>query len=330
MKNEYFFLLFLLTVKISFSQLSSIHYIPPITDSNTSPVGQQNLFISTPSSSDISYSITAPGSGLVSSGLDLSQTNPINFTIGNSRNSQLHELYDNSSTIISDKGYIIETSEPSYVSVRIRSGNGSQAGALVSKGESGLGRVFRAGMFVNESVQNKSLNFISVMASLDNTQVTFSNIKQNVVLSKPGADTTVGINYSENVTLNRGESYIISSKISNNSGIGDALIGALIESNKDIIVNVGSLVGTNHSSDGGRDYGMDQIVPTSRIGNQYIFVRGNGNDELENILVVAHEDDTEIILDGNGIVIANIDAGQFHLIKGAAYGVNIKYYLKKK
>ena len=116
MKNGCFFLMFFFAVKVSFSQLSRVHYIPPITDNNSDYVGQQNLFISTPSPTEITYSITVPGTGIVSSGSNLSKTNHIDFTIGTARDSHVHEYYTNSSSVISDIGFIIERSEPSYVS----------------------------------------------------------------------------------------------------------------------------------------------------------------------------------------------------------------------
>ena len=330
MKSECFFILFLFTVKLSFSQLSSIHYIPPITDNNSDYVGQQNLFISTPSTNNISYTITVPGIGIINSGSNLSKTNHIDFTIGTARDSHIHEYYSNSSSVITDKGFIIETSEPSYVSLRVKSNNNLQAGALVSKGEAGLGTSFRVGMFVNNSAnKSKALNFISVMATLDNTQVIFSDIDQNVVLNKSGGNTTVTAGFTEMISLDRGESYIISSKISNNStNIYDALVGSLIESDKNIAVNIGSLTGSNDTSSSNRDYGMDQIVPVSKIGNEYIFVRGEGADSYENVIIIAHEDDTKIFLDGSGIATATINAGQHEVIEGSAYGSNETLYLK--
>ena len=330
MKNGCFFLMFFFAVKVSFSQLSRVHYIPPITDNNSDYVGQQNLFISTPSPTDITYSITVPGTGIVSSGSNLSKTNHIDFTIGTARDSHAHEYYTNSSSVISDKGFIIETSEPSYVSLRVKSNNNLQAGALVSKGEAGLGTSFRVGMFVNNSAnKSKALNFISVMATLDNTQVIFSDIDQNVVLNKSGGNTTVTAGFTEMISLDRGESYIISSKISNNTtNIYDALVGSLIESDKNIAVNIGSLTGSNDTSSSNRDYGMDQIVPVSKIGNEYIFVRGEGADSYENVIIVAHEDDTKIFLDGSGTAITTINAGQHEVIEGSAYGLNETLYLK--
>ena len=67
----------------------------------------------------------------------------------------------------------------------------------------------------------------------------------------------------------------------------DGLIGTLITSNKPIVVNTGSTNGSFHNGNG-RDYGIDQIVGADKIGSEYIFVKGDGSDGWENVLIVAH------------------------------------------
>ena len=75
----------------------------------------------------------------------------------------------------SDKGFIIESDSPVYVSIRLNAGgssgsNAPQAGALVSKGDNALGTSFRVGTFTslpgNGGVnnQNNYLSFFSFMA----------------------------------------------------------------------------------------------------------------------------------------------------------------------
>ena len=73
----------------------------------------------------------------------------------------------------------------------------------------------------------------------------------------------------------------------------EGFIGVLVESDKSIAVNSGSLTGSNANlnEDGfGQDVGIDQVAPVERIGSEYIFVRGVGPDEIERPLIVAHED----------------------------------------
>jgi len=296
---------------------------------------EQYLYISTPSVADINYTVTPIGSpGAIRTG-SLNRTNPYILYIGTGRSTQFTTGNGNSNTILRDKGYIIQTSEPSYVSVRFRGATSrAQAGALVSKGEAALGRSFRAGMFTNTSAKGNSMNFVSVMATVDNTSITFSdleagirfnNMKSNGSTGTPGA---IPAAFSKTITLNRGETYIISANISpNNTSYNDALIGALIQSDKDIAVNVGSLCGSNHRSDSGRDFGLDQIVPEEKVGNEYIFVKGSGMNEIENIVVVATEDNTDIFLRDQLVATSTINAGEYYLIEGTEYDANNTLYI---
>ena len=76
-------------------------------------------------------------------------------------------------------------------------------------------------------------------------------------------------------------------------GNRDGLLGAKISSNKPIVVNSGSTAGTN--GDGaGRDFGIDQIVDIKFAGDKYIFIRGLGKDDWENVMIVPTDPNTTI------------------------------------
>ena len=61
-----------------------------------------------------------------------------------------------------------------------------------------------------------------------------------------------------------------------------------------------------------RDYGIDQIVDLSKVGKEYIFVKGNGENSYENVLIVVHEDNTEIFVN----IVATINKGDYYIIEG--------------
>ena len=175
-----FFVLFTST----HAQLSKKHFIPPLTYAESGNANPENqfLYISTPSNQSVSYTIKqigSPGSditGLVSS------SSPQEIFI-NSGDSQLFVDSRQTSVVHSDKGFIIEADDVIYVSVRVLAGGSAQAGALVSKGASALGKIFRAGSFTNENPEpntNNYLNFISIMASENNTTVTFSDMPAGI------------------------------------------------------------------------------------------------------------------------------------------------------
>ena len=72
------------------------------------------------------------------------------------------------------------------------------------------------------------------------------------------------------------------------------------------------------------------------MGSEYIFVRGNGptiasngtdGSAWENVLIVAHEDNTDIFINGNSTAIT-INAGEYHVIEGDNYNANENMYVQ--
>ena len=55
---------------------------------------------------------------------------------------------------------------------------------------------------------------------------------------------------------------------------------------------------------GWKDYGFDQLVDQSKVGSKYIFKKGDGITDTENILLVATTDNTSITINGNPVTTA--------------------------
>jgi gliding motility-associated-like protein len=314
--------LLLLTGMCGYSQLSKTHYIPPLTNSETGNANPeaQYLYLSTPSETAVPYTIQLvgqPASAEITG--SVSNEDPQEIFLGTDYG-QLFVRSSVTSRATSDKGYIIEAEKPVYASVRMQAGNAAQAGALVSKGLSGLDTSFRIGAYTNANPQTNYLNFASIMATEDDTQVTISDLPAGLIIRNFNGSTPVSI------SLNRGESYTIATNAAASTINRDGLIGGLIESSKPVVVNTGSANGSFHNG-GGRDYGIDQIAGASKIGNEYIFVRGDGNDGWENILIVAHSNGTGISINGAG-VIATINAGEYFVIEGDQYSGNNNMYVE--
>jgi len=300
---------------VSFAQLSTKHYVPPIAVSGSTPVQQQYIYISTPSNNNVGYTVTYLGTTFTESGV-VSNASPAELEIKNPLNggadfdSDSQFVVSNSlnltNTVLSDRGFIIEAQDVVYVSVRVRAQSTFHAGALVSKGQSALGNEFRVGGFISELISGSFQTFYSFTATENNTNVSI-NTNGNVT----------------NVNLNENESYIGSFDGSTGTNPND-LVGTLIESDKPIVVNSGSLNGSFTNPSLGSDYGFDQIVDASKVGTEYIFVRGNGPNNLgganaaawENVLIVAHEDNTDVFVNGDANPVANLDAGQWTVIEG--------------
>jgi len=298
---------------IGLAQLSKVHYIPPLTSgpANADPLDQY-FYISTPSNGNVAFTIK-PAGGDASSYINgqVSNSNPYKYTIASAGYSQLFQDPATTSVVTSDKGYIIESQDVIYVSVRMNAGNNQQAGALVSKGENALGKIFRIGTYDNQgSAGDNYLNFFSLMATEDNTTVNLSsnNITGLVIQNYSGQFPI------ENIILDRGQSYTVALKVIDSNGNKDGLIGTLVSSDKPIVVNTGSANGS-FGNGGSRDYGIDQIVGLDKVGTEYIFVKGEGQDSYENVLIVAHYDNTNIKINEESTE-ATLNKGQYFIIEG--------------
>lgn len=219
------------------AQLSKVHYIPPLTSgpSNADPLDQW-FYISTPIKGDVSFKIKPVGS---TSDQEISyivnNANPKTILISNAGYSQLFQDPSTTSVVTNNKGYIIESQDVIYVSIRMNAGGFAQAGALVSKGDNALGKIFRIGTYDNKgnSDQANYLNFFSIMATEDQTNVNLtSNNTTGLVIQNYSGQFPI-----ENIILNRGESYTVAIKPIDSDGNRDGLIGTLVSADKNVVVN---------------------------------------------------------------------------------------------
>jgi len=304
-----------------FSQFSKTHYIPPLTAASNSIVNDHYLYISTPNTNNVNFKIIENG-GNVIKGI-VSKNTPYVHSIGSGTNTQ---LFTPKTTIrkISNKGYVIEAEDLIYVSVRTNAGNGAHAGGLVSKGNSALGTLFRLGAMLNPLYDQNLLNFASILSTESNTKITISNIPVGTLFSD-GTTFTGPIT----VTLNKNESYVLAlENINDNDPISNSskMIGALVESDKPVVVNSGSFGGSNSAVlnnqglPAGRDVGFDQIVSFEKTGKEYIFIKGAGTDELERVLLIAQNPNTVIYLNGNPTAYATLtNPGDKVVIDGSQF-----------
>jgi len=316
-------LIFFIFLSIScFAQFSKTHYIPPLT-CTTNLAGDHYLYISTPSRTNVNLKIIANGTTIVS-GI-INNNTPYIYFIGQGHDTQLFTP-KTSIGIVTNKGFIIEAEDLIYVSVRVNAGLSQtgayfHAGGLVSKGISALGKNFRLGAMLNPLFDTSVLNFASILATENGTKVTISNIEIGTRLSD-GTTITGPIE----VILNKNESYVIALENFNNSVSNSSkMIGALVESDKPVVVNSGSFGGSNSTlvnaqgNPFGRDVGFDQIVPTEKTGKEYIFVKGLGTDELERVLLIANVDNTKIFINGSAAPTATLVKGKYTVFDGGQF-----------
>ena len=315
-------LLFLLLSYFTFAQFSKTHYIPPLSGSNNVGAEEQFMYISTPSTTPINFKIIQlGGTNIVGT---VSRDNPYVFDIGFGTNTQLHVNANFVSTIANNKGYIVEADDVVYVTVRVMAGNANQAGQITSKGLAALGTRYRIGAFTNVDAPQYGVNhftFVSILATENNTTVSFADIKPGVVLLN---NELVGNNPLP-VILNSGESYVMAVQGPNEAN-RDGLIGALITSDKPIAVNCGSFGGTNGEMSN-LDIGFDQIVSAERTGQEFIFIKNTGLDAVEKVLIVADLNTTLVYLNGSPTPSYTLNAGEYAAIDGANFNADGNLYI---
>jgi gliding motility-associated-like protein len=318
-------ILILMIPSFIFAQFSKTHYIPPLSGSDNQIIQNQYLYISSPSETPVNFRIQLIGGGFIES--TVSRDNPYAYFAGFGLNTQLHISRLNTGIVFNNKGYIIEAEDQIYVAVRvIATPDGFQAGGLVSKGQASLGKEFRIGAFPNTGIPgitNNHSTFISILATENNTVVSFSDVKPGTTfIHNPGLGNTL-----PPVVLNRGETYAIATEGPNQAN-KDGLIGSLVSANKPIVVNCGSFGGTSGDNPNNLDLGFDQIVSVERVGTEYIFVRGKGLDVVEKPLIVAHENDTEVFINGSAVAAFTLNAGQYASINGNQYSALGNMYVQ--
>lgn len=186
---------------------------------------------------------------------------------------------------------------------------------ITSKGLAGLGRKFYAVMAPLSASAFYVNSSIGVTATEDNTVVNVSGYNPNVVFADGSSSPT------KTFTLNKGQSYILEAISTDSFYNLTGLLGAKIESDKPISVTNGNFnaIYTNQNFSN-NDIVMDQSVPVDRLGRDFVVVKGNGdtNSGMEALLVVATEDNTGIIVNGNNTGI-NLNAGQYFVVPGTNY-----------
>ncbi len=304
---------------LTFAQFSKTHYLPPVCGSVNQTANEQYIYISTPSLTPIGFKIIRLGGTVVTG--TVSRNTP--YVHDANADGQFRVEEGNTSSVMNNRGYVVEADDVVYVTMRTIAGNNNQAGQILSKGLAALGTSFRIGTFTNlqapafTATNSVILSFVSILATENNTLVNFNNIKTGtVIINNAAAGNTPAA-----VTLNAGESYVLAIRgdASSPAANRDGLIGSQVTSNKPIAVNCGSYCGSNGDLNG-IDIGMDQIVSAERTGTKYVFVKGDGQNPIEKVLIVADQNNTQVFLNGSATPNTTLNAGQYVTYNGATFG----------
>ena len=322
MKN-YLLLLSFLTFFISQAQLSNKHWLPPLHSRDNSAIQDHYVYISTAEVTPFQVNVTTGnGAPIPGSPFTISQSTPAVITIGNGQPSEMFLDVSDVNIVKSDKGLILEGAKDFYVSFRMRQQN--HAETLISKGRPGIGTNFRLGS-TPQGGEISIRNFVSsVMATEDNTTIVLSDYNTGVEFVSGSGLITAD---SQTFVLNEGESIIFSGYTDNfNNWTG--FIGASLTSTKPVAVNTGNATGGVSSN--GSDFTLDQIVSSSQIGTEYIFIEGNGLADMESPLIIADEDNTQVFVNGSTTPAAILSAGDYYLVPNSQYQgtINRNIYVK--
>lgn len=307
----------LLMAAQSYGQLDTVHYFPPFHASEHS-LGEQFFFLSTPSNQNIEIEVL-DSYGYPVEVLTISNRNPESYFVGTNNDSRVMTQQTELAIALQNKGYIFRSDDYFYCNYRVIAH--PQSGSITCKGTSAVGYRFRPGHMINSHHYSYRSNSVSMMA-LEDAEIKISNLPDDLILRN------IQIDSGElHFQLNKGETIVLSEyfHITAPNNV-QGFLGSLIESTGEIVVNCGSYTGGNVEIQDARDIGFDQIIPMHMAGKEFICIRGNGFDLMENVIIVIDRDST--ILEVNGFNYGKFDAGDYVVLPENYYSQDDNMYVK--
>ena len=297
------------------AQLDVVHWVPPLHSRDNGQINDHYLYLSTPETSPVTVNLyDGSGATFGDSPYTISNGSPVAIEIGNGQTSgsKLMVSQGELNETLTNRGIKVEASAPIFCNARYRSS--WQAEALTSKGAQAQGQAFRlGGMPITYQGGIRSYVF-GIMATEDNVQVQISGYDNNVVFA---GTPTVNDDFLA-FTLNEGECRVYSAYANSEANLAGVL-GALVQSNGNIVVNVGNWCGSVGTTSSNQDIGADQIVPVQYLGTDHILVEGVGDPSQERGFVVAHEANTAVYLNGSATPSATLQPGEWYMSPNSEY-----------
>ncbi|MCT2562305.1 T9SS type B sorting domain-containing protein [Chryseobacterium herbae] len=292
------------------AQLDTEHWFAPMSASSLQGAPQCYLYLST--NETVPFSVQVSNNNVVFSTVQVSKGNPVqlavpsNYMIASTPNN----LFTQNSMGLHAKG-----SKKFFANFRFSVP--SQAEIITSKGLAGIGKTFFIGTAPTTTPKDYVNSTLGVTATEDNTTVTLSGYNSDVVFSDGSVMPT------RTFTINKGKSYIID-VISDMGGASNrkGLLGAKLVANKPVSVTNGNFNGLYTTQNNSNvDILMDQAVPVDRLGKDFVMVKGNGPASvgMEKALIIATENNTTLIVNGNPVPGVNLNAGAYYMIEGTSY-----------
>ena len=301
------------------AQLDTIHWIPPMYGGQVT--GEQFIDLTTPEIAPFQVTIR-DGAGSLVQLITVSNAQPFRYKLSDTY-SQVAIADILLQQVLPSSGLVLSAPKPFQVGFRAFDETTQNACYLTCRGRESLGKTFRIGhIWQRPDKTGERNNFAGVMATENNTEITLSGFDQTAPEFSGSSSITV--------TLQRGESIVFAHKVGSiiNDWPYNALMGALLEASKPVIVNCGSWMGAPVVYEA-NDIGIAQILPLERVGKQYVFVRGNGPTNLEHPIVVAHYNNTKVFLnDEQTTPEITLQAGEYYVVPAAFYLPSSNIYIR--
>ncbi|SHE43829.1 T9SS type B sorting domain-containing protein [Chryseobacterium sp. OV279] len=292
------------------AQLDTEHWFAPMSASSLQGTPQCYLYLST--NETVPFSVQVSNNNVVFSTVQVSKGNPIQLTVPSN-----YMIASTPGSLFTQNSMGLHVKGNKKFFANFRFSVPSQAEIITSKGLAGIGKTFFIGTAPTTYPKDYVNSTLGVTATEDNTTVTLSGYNSDVVFSNGSVMPT------RTFTINKGKSYIID-VISDMGGASNrkGLLGAKLVADKPISVTNGNFNGLYTTQNNSNvDILMDQAVPVDRLGKDFVMVKGNGPASvgMEKAMIIATENNTTLIVNGNPVPGVNLNAGGYYMIEGTSY-----------
>ncbi|PQJ68566.1 T9SS type A sorting domain-containing protein [Polaribacter butkevichii] len=323
LKRAFLFIILFTFSQISYGQLSDLHFLPPLKQyGNNQAIKQQKVYLSTPETNSFDVKIYQGTNTTAIATLSLSKSTPVTYGLTNGDNNITLVSNANTGVVLKNSGLRFEAPNGEKFYVNYRGRSSAQGASITSKGRAALGKKFKWGGAPIDASHSSMTATLGIMATEDNTAITISGYNTECKFRSEGVVDGIDAN-SINIVLNKGESYVVEAAKEATDANIDGWIGASINSDKDIAISNGMLNFGVESNSEARDAGADQPVPEDKLGQEYVFVRGQGGATNEFVIIIGTQANTKVyvntIVDENTIPFATIGVGEYVKIPASKY-----------
>ncbi|WP_405608632.1 T9SS type A sorting domain-containing protein [Polaribacter sp. Asnod1-A03] len=318
-KKIFICLVILTLTQTGYSQLSDLHYLPPLKQyANNQSIKQQTVYLSTPETSSFNVNIYQGTNTTAIATISLSKSSPKTYKLSDGDNNITLVTNSNTGVVLKNSGLRFEAPGGQEFYVNYRGRSSAQGASITSKGRAALGQKFKWGGAPIEANNDNINATLGIMATEDNTTVTISGYDTDCKF-RLGTDKDGITSNTISVALDKGESYVLEAAKNATTANIDGWIGASIDSDKDIAISNGMLNFGVSSSSQARDAGADQPVPENKLGKEYVFVRGHGGSSNEFIIIIGTQSNTEVYVNDETTPFTTIGVGEYAEIPSSKF-----------